>query len=187
MSHLMGPMRSRSPRRRSSRAGQALGYTLNLPARGSLPDTKEELVDWMTIALAGRAAEQIVFGQGHERRGQRPREGDRHRAPRWCSSGACRQRSRRGRAGPTTTRSPRRERLRDSEQGLLTDHAYAEAQRLLDQAAARCSIWVATALLLKETWNREELLGLFGNVEPESHHGETVGTIRALPATPHSA
>jgi cell division protease FtsH len=43
--------------------GQALGYTLNLPAEDRYLKTREELLDYMTVLLGGRAAEQIVFGQ----------------------------------------------------------------------------------------------------------------------------
>src|SRR4249920_425335 len=43
--------------------GQALGYTLNLPSEDRYMETKEELVDVMKICLAGRAAEQVVFGR----------------------------------------------------------------------------------------------------------------------------
>jgi cell division protease FtsH len=41
--------------------GQALGYTLNLPAEDRYLKTREELLDYMTVLLGGRAAEQIVF------------------------------------------------------------------------------------------------------------------------------
>src|SRR5438270_2757653 len=43
--------------------GQALGYTLNLPAEDRYLHTKEELVDMMKVYLAGRAAEQVVLGR----------------------------------------------------------------------------------------------------------------------------
>ena len=42
--------------------GQALGYVMNLPAEDSYLKTRDELVDQMTVLLAGRVAEQIVFG-----------------------------------------------------------------------------------------------------------------------------
>ncbi|MGH2915624.1 MAG: ATP-dependent metallopeptidase FtsH/Yme1/Tma family protein [Solirubrobacteraceae bacterium] len=42
--------------------GRALGYTLNLPAEDRYLRTREELIDQMTMLLAGRAAEQLVFG-----------------------------------------------------------------------------------------------------------------------------
>ncbi len=42
--------------------GRALGYTLNLPAEDRYLKTREELLDYMTVLLGGRMAEQIVFG-----------------------------------------------------------------------------------------------------------------------------
>ncbi len=42
--------------------GQALGYTLNLPAEDRYLKTREELLDYMTVLLGGRVAEQVVFG-----------------------------------------------------------------------------------------------------------------------------
>jgi len=42
--------------------GQALGYTLNLPAEDRYLKTREELIDYMTVLLGGRVAEQVVFG-----------------------------------------------------------------------------------------------------------------------------
>jgi cell division protease FtsH len=42
--------------------GRALGYTLNLPAEDRYLKTREELLDYMTVLLGGRVAEQIVFG-----------------------------------------------------------------------------------------------------------------------------
>jgi cell division protease FtsH len=42
--------------------GRALGYTLNLPEEDRYLKTREELIDYMTMLLGGRAAEQLVFG-----------------------------------------------------------------------------------------------------------------------------
>ena len=42
--------------------GKALGYTLNLPEEDRYLKTREELIDFMTMLLGGRAAEQLVFG-----------------------------------------------------------------------------------------------------------------------------
>ena len=41
--------------------GKALGYTLNLPEEDRYLKTRDELVDFMTMLLGGRAAEQLVF------------------------------------------------------------------------------------------------------------------------------
>jgi cell division protease FtsH len=42
--------------------GKALGYTLNLPEEDRYLKTREELIDYMTMLLGGRAAEDLVFG-----------------------------------------------------------------------------------------------------------------------------
>ena len=42
--------------------GRALGYTLNLPDEDRYLKTRDELVDFMTMLLGGRAAEHAVFG-----------------------------------------------------------------------------------------------------------------------------
>jgi cell division protease FtsH len=43
--------------------GRALGYTLNLPHEDRYLKTREELIDHMTVLIAGRIAEQLVFGK----------------------------------------------------------------------------------------------------------------------------
>src|SRR3954469_13386401 len=59
MSHLVG----NQPEKATIIArGTALGYVLHLPEEERYLETREELLDWMVMALAGRAAEQIVFG-----------------------------------------------------------------------------------------------------------------------------
>jgi cell division protease FtsH len=42
--------------------GKALGYTLNLPEEDRYLKTKEELLDYMVVLLAGRVTEHLVFG-----------------------------------------------------------------------------------------------------------------------------
>src|SRR5687767_1621067 len=42
--------------------GRALGYTMNLPHEDRYLKTREELVDYMTVVLGGRVAEELVFG-----------------------------------------------------------------------------------------------------------------------------
>ena len=60
MSHLVG----NEPQKATIIArGTALGYVLHLPEEERYLETKEELLDWMIVALAGRAAEQVVFGR----------------------------------------------------------------------------------------------------------------------------
>jgi cell division protease FtsH len=43
--------------------GQALGYTISLPAEDKFLTTRAELQDQMAMTLGGRAAEEIVFGE----------------------------------------------------------------------------------------------------------------------------
>src|SRR5262249_57248747 len=74
-------------------------------------------------------------------------------------------------------------RLRDQEQARLTKDAYAEALRLVAKHRALLDR-VALALLARETLSREELLELFGDVEPESRSSETVGIPRVVAAGP---
>jgi cell division protease FtsH len=42
--------------------GRALGYTLNLPEEDRYLKTRDELLDYMTMLLGGRAAERAIFG-----------------------------------------------------------------------------------------------------------------------------
>jgi cell division protease FtsH len=71
-------------------------------------------------------------------------------------------------------------RLRDGEQGRLTDDAYAEAVRLLTKHRAALDR-VSQTLLQKETLTGAELAELLDSVPRESHAAETVGTVKLLP------
>src|SRR5262249_34658552 len=43
--------------------GKALGYTLNLPQEDRYLKSREELIDYMKVLLAGRVSEQVTFGR----------------------------------------------------------------------------------------------------------------------------
>ncbi|MBJ7520422.1 MAG: ATP-dependent zinc metalloprotease FtsH [Solirubrobacteraceae bacterium] len=43
--------------------GQALGYTISMPAEDKFLTTRAELTDQMAMTLGGRAAEEIIFGE----------------------------------------------------------------------------------------------------------------------------
>jgi cell division protease FtsH len=72
-------------------------------------------------------------------------------------------------------------RMRDAEQARLTELAYDEALRLIAKHRALLDK-IANALLEKETLNRDELLELFGDVEPESRASEAVGVPQVVAA-----
>jgi cell division protease FtsH len=160
--------------------GQALGYTLNLPAEDRYLHTKEELTDMMTIFLAGRAAEQVVFG-----RVTNGAANDLEKATDLARSMVFEY----GMSEVVTSRTVRADnyalseetkRLRDNEQGRLTDEAYHEAVRVL-RKHRRSLDRLAAALLEKETLVRDEVLDLLANIEPESRSSETVGTPVVVP------
>src|ERR671914_1438848 len=161
--------------------GEALGYAYYLPMEERYLHTKEELLDVMKVALAGRAAEDIVFGRvtnGAANDLEKVTEIARAMVFEFGMSEASPSRTMRA---DNYALSEETKRLRDSEQARLTDHAYEEAQRLLIKHRASLDR-LAAQLLERETLTRDELHELFGALEPESRASETVGTVRALPA-----
>lgn len=160
--------------------GEALGSTINLPAEERYLRTKEELVDMMKVFLAGRAAEQVVFG-----RVTNGAANDLEKATQLARSMVFEY----GMSDTVTSRTMRADnyalseetkRLRDAEQGRLTDDAYNEAVRLLTKHRAVLDR-VAQTLLQKETLTGAELGKLLEAVPRESHAAETVGTVKLLP------
>jgi cell division protease FtsH len=159
--------------------GQALGYTLNLPMEDRYLHTKEELVDMMTVYLAGRAAEQVVFGRvtnGAANDLEKATGLARAMVFEYGMGDAVSSRTMRA---DNYALSEETKRLRDAEQARLTDEAFEEAIRLLTKHRAELDR-LAGMLLEKETLNKEELDALFGDIEPESRSAETVGTVRAV-------
>jgi cell division protease FtsH len=180
MSHLVG----NQPEKATIIArGTALGYVLHLPEEERYLETREELLDWMVMALAGRAAEQIVFGRvtnGAANDLEKVTQVARAMVFEWGMGESVTSRTMRA---DNYSLSEETKRLRDTEQSLLTDAAYADALRLL--AKHRASLdRIATQLLDKETLDREELAALFEDIEPESRSSDSVGTVRALGADP---
>jgi cell division protease FtsH len=160
--------------------GQALGYTLNLPAEDRYLHTKEELVDLMKVYLGGRAAEQVVFGRvtnGAANDLEKVTELARSMVFEFGMSESVTSRTMRA---DNYALSEETKRLRDSEQARLTDHAFAEAVRLLTKHRAPLDR-VAAALLEKETLVRDELEALLGDVPAESKSSDLVGVTQVLP------
>ena len=179
MSHLVGDLFPAQKATIVSR-GEALGYTLNMPTEDRYLHTREEFVDLMMVFLAGRAAEQVVFGRitnGAASDLERVTQIARSMVFEFGMSEVAPSRTMRA---DNYALSEETKRLRDSEQARLTDHAYDEAQRLLFKHRASLDR-VAEALLEKETLDRAELEALLADVKAESRSSETVGTVRALP------
>jgi cell division protease FtsH len=182
MSHLVGDLLPVQKVTIVSR-GQALGYTLNLPSEERYLHTTEEFKDLLKVYLAGRAAEQVVFG-----RVTNGAANDLEKATELARAMVFEY----GMAQGVTSRTMRADnyalseetkRLRDQEQARLTDDAYENAQRLLNKHRPALDR-VAHALIEKETLVREELDTLLADVEPDSRSSETVGTVKvvSLPA-----
>jgi cell division protease FtsH len=180
MSYLMGELMPLHKVSIVSR-GQALGYAYYLPTEDRYVRTTEELIDSMKITLAGRAAEQVVFGRvstGAADDLEKVTELARAMVFEYGMSETVTSRTMRA---DNYALSEETKRLRDQEQGRLTDGAFTDAVRLLTKHRASLDR-VATALLQKETLGREELLELLVGVEPESRASETVGTPRVVAA-----
>jgi cell division protease FtsH len=161
--------------------GQALGYTLNLPTEERYLHTAEEFVDLLKIYLAGRAAEQIVFGRvtnGAANDLERATEVARAMVFEYGMSNASASRTMRA---DNYALSEETKKLRDQEQARLTDEAYADAIRLLQKHRPTLDR-IAKALLEKETLQKDELDELLVGVEPELRSAETVGTVRVVSA-----
>src|SRR4051794_6832625 len=159
--------------------GTALGYVLHLPEEERYLETKEELLDWMIVALSGRAAEEIVFGRvtnGAANDLEKVTQIARAMVFEWGMGDSVTSRTMRA---DNYALSEETKRLRDTEQARLTDTAYADSVRLLGKHRPALDR-VAAALLEKETLDREELAALFHGVEPESRSSDAVGVVRAL-------
>jgi cell division protease FtsH len=180
LSHLVG----NEPQKATIIArGTALGYVLHLPEEERYLETKEELLDWMVMALGGRAAEEIVFGRvtnGAANDLEKVTQIARAMVFEWGMGESVTSRTLRA---DNYALSEETKRLRDTEQARLTDQSYAEALRLLSTHRPALDR-VAAALLEKETLSREELVELFKDVEPDSRSSEAVGVVRALPSDP---
>ena len=100
---------------------------LHLPEEERYLETKEELLDLMVMALAGRAAEELVFGRvtnGAANDLEKVTQIARSMVFEWGMGESVTSRTLRA---DNYALSEETKRLRDTEQARLTDHAYAEA------------------------------------------------------------
>ena len=178
MAHLMGSAMELQKVTIVAR-GDALGYAFYLPDEDRYLHTKEELVDRMVVALAGRAAEEVVFGRvtnGAANDLEKVTDIARAMVFEWGMADSVSSRTMRA---DNYALSEETKRLRDSEQARFTDTAYSEAVRLLKKHRVSLDR-LAAALLEKETLVREEVMEVLEYVEPESRASETVGMPRVV-------
>jgi cell division protease FtsH len=143
--------------------GRALGYTLNLPEEDRYLKTREELIDFMTMLLGGRAAEQLVFGSittGASDDLKRVAEIAQAMVTEYAmgtASGAMRS------ASESASEATRR--VRDVEVRELADEALRKAMTLLDAHRPQLDKLAGT-LLSKEVLEREDISEIMGDTPP---------------------
>jgi cell division protease FtsH len=133
----------------------------------------------MKIALAGRAAEQVVFGRvtnGAANDLEKVTELARAMVFEYGMSEGVVSRTMRA---DNYALSEETKRVRDQEQARLTDDAYQEAVRLITKHRAALDR-LAQSLLEKETLVRDEMQALLSDLEPESQSSEAVGRVVPL-------
>ena len=136
--------------------GSALGYTLNLPEEDRYLKTREELIDHMTVLLAGRVAEELVFGAvttGAANDLHRVAEISRAMIHDYAMGTSITSRKISAHGGEVSDRT--RE-LRDDEQQHLADEARRAAARLLSEHREQLDE-LAGALLRNEVLERADI------------------------------
>jgi cell division protease FtsH len=142
--------------------GQALGFTLNLPEEDRYLKTREELIDFMTMLLGGRAAEQLVFGSITTGASD-----DLKRvaviAHAMVHEYAMGTGTTSMRAGDEATLSEAARRMHDAEVRELADEAFRAALAIVDMHRVHLDDLAAT-LLTNEVLERTDIDRIIGNV-----------------------
>jgi cell division protease FtsH len=136
--------------------GNALGYTLNLPEEDRYLKTREELIDYMTMLLGGRVAEELVFGAvttGASDDLQRVADISRSMIHEYAMGTSITSRKISAYGGEVSDRT--RE-LRDDEQQHLADEAKRAAGRLISEHRDKLDE-MATLLLRNEVLERPDI------------------------------
>jgi cell division protease FtsH len=164
--------------------GRALGYTLNLPEEDRYLKTREELIDFMTMLLGGRAAEQLVFGSittGASDDLRRVADIARAMVTEYAmgtASGAMRS------ADENASESARR--MRDVEVRELADEAFRAALALCDSHRPQLDE-LATTLLSNEVLERRDIEAIMRGVPhaaPERRGTRHLGIAAATAVNP---
>jgi cell division protease FtsH len=159
--------------------GRALGFMMSLPEEDRYVLSKDELEDWLKVTLAGRAAEQIVFGRitnGAVNDLDRATQIARSMVFEWGMGASAAHLQVRA---DDYALSEETKRLRDAEQRAITDAAYRDALGLVERYRPYLD-GLAQALLAHETLERPEIDRLLDGLEPESNSSLDVGV--ELPA-----
>ena len=158
--------------------GKALGYTLNLPEEDRYLKTREELIDFMTMLLGGRASEQIVFGSittGAADDLRRVAEIAHAMVADYAmGTGSSSLRS----VGDGASESSRR--VHDIEVRELADEAFRQASALIDSHRKQLDD-LATTLLANEVLERDDIVRIMGDTPPAAPR--RVGELSVAAAT----
>jgi cell division protease FtsH len=160
--------------------GKALGYTLNLPEEDRYLKTREELIDFMTMLLGGRAAEQLVFDSittGASDDLRRVEE----IAYSMVHEYAMGTRITSLRVSPDRASEATRK-LRDQEVRELADEAFRAAQRVLDSHRSELDE-LASTLLANEVLERDDIDRIMGDLPPAVPHRRSDGKLGLAAAT----
>ena len=136
--------------------GKALGYTLNLPEEDRYLKTKEELIDYMSVLLGGRAAEELVFGSittGASDDLHRVAEISRSMVHDYAMGTSITSRKVSAEGGQVSDRTRQ---LRDEEQQHLSDEALRGAMKLISDHRTKLD-QLASALLRNEVLERKDI------------------------------
>jgi cell division protease FtsH len=162
--------------------GRALGYTLNLPAEDRYLKTRDELLDYMTVLLGGRVAEQIVFGSvttGASDDLRRVAEiADSMIDEYAMGTGLTSQRS-----SGRDNDSEHTRRVRDQEKRDLADEAYRVAYSIVADHREKLDE-LANTLLENEVLERAQIEQIMANVPPIRERNP--GGLRIAAATDES-
>jgi cell division protease FtsH len=164
--------------------GRALGYTLNLPEEDRYLKTREELIDYMSVLLGGRAAEEIVFGSittGASDDLSRVAEISRSMVHDYAMGTSITSRKVSAEGGQVSDRTRQ---LRDEEQQHLTDEALRGAMRLITDHRTKLD-QLAGALLRNEVLERRDIDRIMEGV-PRFHRSPGQG-LRVVAATRRDA